>query len=635
MVFNSGITPDEVRRKLWRAWMICVSPKLGSPGRTIDVKKKQWKQIAIVLGLLPLLVFFLTRSFRVNIEEHQKYQQLFVHQFIHHENLIKDLIKAKYKIFFSYDFINKSFDLLKEDFTQLQSIPTFINQQGQDRIRALLDSQVRELSVKEEEIERFKTRNAAVKNSLRYLPELKAEILDRLSSDLQDNSGFQDDKIELVEPLLQDILQYNLTSDRALALNISFNIHQLQQLKKTINIDEKTSSIDLFILHSQIILDGQYELNRLSNRLTENNLIRSTEKIEKLYLSYYNKALKEANFYRLLSLAILLGVLIWASYLVIHRLVKINRHITQMNNSLEATLQELKRTQAQLIQTEKMSSLGQMVAGIAHEINNPVSFIYSNVKPASEYIQDLSKLLRAYEKECPNPSKHLRELSEEIELDFIQEDLNKILMSMKFGAERIQKIVLSLRSFSRLDESEIKTVNLHEGIESALVILHNKLVDDAGNPVVSVMKNYGDLPAVTCYPSQLNQVFLNILDNAIDALVDRNAPIVSETEPSKVESTQPVKNTIVITTEVARHRANSAPDCAIVRIQDNGPGIPKSIQSHIFDPFFTTKPVGKGTGLGLSIGYQIIVKKHKGTLKCFSNPQDGTEFYIEIPLHLN
>lgn len=620
--------------------MTCVSPRLVWRGKTIDVKKNQWRPIAIALVILPILVFCIAKSFRIDLEEHQSYQKHFVHEFVHHENFSKNILTAKYNVFFSYDAINTSFALLKEDFTHLQSIPKFINRQGQAEMQELLDRQAQEITLKEEAIERFKTRNSAVKNSLRYLPELKAEIVARLSSASGETSLTSEDEvgrelIALIDPLLQDILQYNLTSERSLSLKISFTINQLKNFQEKHDLNRISSSLNLLLLHSQVVLDGQYELNRLSVTLMDNKILKKTEQLEKLYLLYYSKAAQEANLYRLVSFAILLAILIWISCLVIHRLLKVNRRITQMNTSLEETLQELKRTQAQLIQTEKMSSLGQMVAGIAHEINNPVSFIYSNIKPASQYIQDLIKIIRAYELEYPTPSEQIKDLSEEIELDFIQEDLVKILMSMKFGAERIQKIVLSLRSFSRLDESEIKKVDIHEGIDSALVILQNRMLDRVGNPKISVIKHYGDLPKVTCYASQLNQVFLNILDNAIDAFPARSSDDVKKVYPSTEFSSETVDNKIFITTEVAHPPLNSQPDCVIIRIRDNGVGIPKSIQSQIFDPFFTTKPVGKGTGLGLSIGYQIIVKKHNGTLKCFSNPERGTEFYIEIPVRQN
>lgn len=286
---------------------------------------------------------------------------------------------------------------------------------------------------------------------------------------------------------------------------------------------------------------------------------------------------------------------------------------------LKQTLSELQQTQTQLIQTEKMSSLGQLVAGIAHEINNPVNFIYGNLEHAHEYTQDLLELLKLYRRLYPEPGLAIEEHIETIDLDFLVEDLPKLLSSMKVGADRIRQIVLSLRNFSRLDEAEMKAVDIHEGIDSTLLILQNRLKAKAENPAIEVVKQYGQLPLVECFVGQLNQVFMNLLSNAIDALhsYDNQRSLMEiHRNPSK----------ITITTE-----ARGAGHVAIC-IADNGPGMTEAIRARLFDPFFTTKPVGKGTGLGLSISYQIIAEKHKGTLRCVSEPGLGAEFWIEIPL---
>ena len=295
---------------------------------------------------------------------------------------------------------------------------------------------------------------------------------------------------------------------------------------------------------------------------------------------------------------------------------------------LEVTLQQLKQTQTQLIQTEKMSSLGQMVAGIAHEINNPVTFVYSNVIPAIQHTDDLLNLLNLYQKYYPQPALEIKQYIEEIELEFVQEDLPKLLNSMKIGAERIRQIVLSLRSFSRLDEAEFKAVDLHQGIDSTLLILQNRLKEQAGQVGIEVVKSYGNLPLVECYAGQMNQVFMNILVNAIDAL---NEPKTSNVEYllSDFESNDdfsPQKPTIQIQTEVV----NS--NWVMIRIVDNGPGMREQVRCKLFDPFFTTKPIGRGTGLGLSISYQIVVEKHQGQLECYSNIGQGSEFVIQIPI---
>ncbi|NEP10752.1 MAG: EAL domain-containing protein [Symploca sp. SIO2C1] len=285
----------------------------------------------------------------------------------------------------------------------------------------------------------------------------------------------------------------------------------------------------------------------------------------------------------------------------------------------QKALQELKETQAQLIQTEKMSSLGLLVAGVAHEINNPISFISGNINYAQQYTESLLKLLNLYQKHYPQPVAEIAELSQAIELDFVQEDLPKLMASMVMGSKRIKVIVQSLRNFSRLDEAQMKSVDIHEGIDSTLLILQNQLKAKAEHPGIEIIKEYGDLPLVECYPGQLNQVFLNILCNAIDVLESYRASC-----SSRKRETHP--NQITIRTEA------SPADFITVSIQDNGPGISKKVKERLFDPFFTTKPVGKGTGLGLSISYQIVVDKHQGKLECISSPGKGTEFRITIPV---
>lgn len=327
-------------------------------------------------------------------------------------------------------------------------------------------------------------------------------------------------------------------------------------------------------------------------------------------------------------------------------------------HQLERALQELQQTQAQLVQTEKMSSLGQLVAGIAHEINNPVNFIHANLPYAEQYMQDLIQLVQLYQAAYPHPVEAVQEKAEAIEVEFLTEDLAKLINSMQIGTERIRQLVLSLRNFSRLDEAAMKQVDIHEGLDNTLMILQNRLKPKSGSGGIQILKEYHNPHLIDCYAGQLNQVFMNILANAIDALESSHTEIAPAAEralqPAIATATAPstpCHQATDLPTEAAelwqRPQVLSAqrlPSISIrtmalgdgwveIRIADNGPGMSETVCQKVFDPFFTTKPVGQGTGLGMSISYQIVVEKHRGQLLCHSTPGNGTEFVIRIPIH--
>jgi PAS domain S-box-containing protein len=286
---------------------------------------------------------------------------------------------------------------------------------------------------------------------------------------------------------------------------------------------------------------------------------------------------------------------------------------------LESAFAQLHQTKSQLIHTEKMSSLGQLVAGVAHEINNPVNFIYGNISHARDYIQDLLNFIELLHEEYKELTPALQSEAEEIDLDFVLEDLPKLLSSMEVGAARIRQIVLSLRNFSRMEDAKLKAIDIHDEIETTLLLLHNRTKAKAGRVGIEIVKEYGNLPPVSCYPGQLNQVFMNLIANAIDALEEYN-------DGRSLEAIKADPGRIQIRTQ--------AIDSQRIRIQilDNGSGIPETVRDRLFDPFFTTKPAGKGTGLGLSISYQIVVEKHGGQLQCHSSPGQGAEFIIDLPV---
>ena len=295
--------------------------------------------------------------------------------------------------------------------------------------------------------------------------------------------------------------------------------------------------------------------------------------------------------------------------------------LKSQTQQLEQALSELKQAQSNLIHSEKMSSLGQLVAGVAHEINNPINFIYGNITHTRQYANSLVEVVNLYQEQYPNPLPLVQEKIKSVDLDFIISDMPKILTSMKNGAERIFGIVKSLRIFSRHDEAEMKLADIHEGIDSTLMILQSRLNAKPGLSSIQVIKEYGNLPKIECYPGQLNQVFMNIIANAIDALE-------GDSHSESIAANEANPRIIKISTKLLDS------EVVEIRISNNGPEITESVMKQLFNPFFTTKPVGKGTGLGLSIGYQIITVRHQGELQCISAPGQGAEFIIKIPISL-
>ncbi|MBD2034881.1 hybrid sensor histidine kinase/response regulator [Phormidium sp. FACHB-592] len=297
----------------------------------------------------------------------------------------------------------------------------------------------------------------------------------------------------------------------------------------------------------------------------------------------------------------------------------LEQQVEQRTTELQTALQQVQQSQVQLVQSEKMAVLGQLVAGVAHEINNPVNFIHGNLTHVQDYTDNLLAFVQLSQQHSGNAAIELQDTVADLDLEFIRQDLPKTLASMKIGTHRICEIVRSLRNFSRLDEADCKTVDIHEGINSTLLILQHRLKSTPGHPEIQIIREYGQLPLVECYAGSLNQVFMNILANAIDALEELSAKRTYQENQS-----QPSQ--ITIRTTAIDHQ------WVQVAITDNGSGIPQEIQQRIFDPFFTTKPVGKGTGMGMSISHQIITEKHGGKLTCCSTLGEGAEFVIQIPV---
>lgn len=437
---------------------------------------------------------------------------------------------------------------------------------------------------------------------------------------IEDMGGSTGKKLQIrFERILEDLSRFKEDAEqrqeRSRGELIRSNHLQLKIVMYSMTISTAIS-IALALITSQAIARPIRSLTTLSSRAIQDSnfdlkvSVHSTDEIGILSDSF--NQLSE-------SVRYLLDQQKQANQLLEEKVAERTQDLRQKNQHLHQVLEELTRSQSQILQSEKMSSLGQLVAGIAHEINNPVNFINGNLDPLETYVRDVLTLMEAYQQIYPNPPLTLQHQIDDLEPHFLAEDLKKILHSIRSGTNRIRDIILSLRNFSRLDESDLKTVNLHEGIDSTLLILQHRLKETKHRSEILVIKDYGQLPSIDCYPGQLNQVFMNLLTNAIDALNE------SSLKRSKADL-DALPPTIWIRTQTLDN------DKVAISISDNGCGIPEKLRSRLFDPFFTTKPVGQGTGLGLAIAYQIIVKTHHGTLEWESTLDPKTTFKIQIPI---
>lgn len=407
-----------------------------------------------------------------------------------------------------------------------------------------------------------------------------------------------------------------------------FNISQPELMQVKLLQGEQQNLRKVKRVESALALYTQLQSNRPTRELVYQkansslkSLLKNNQEFAVQIQESANNAAKQNQFGAVISTIVGLGASLTLAWLLSRAIARpiqeacdtLEHRVEERTQELQQVLETLLKTQSQLVQTEKMSSLGQLVAGVAHEINNPVNFIHANVTYLDEYISGLLALIKMYQQEHPQASQGIQKVIEEIDLEFLAEDLPKTLASMKVGTNRICDIVQSLRTFSRMDEAELKPVNIHDGIDSTLMILQHRLKARPEHLEIHLVKHYSDLPLVECYAGQLNQVFMNILANAIDALEEYNCD----------------RSQITISTDI-----NTQNQIKIV-IADNGSGMSESVKQRIFDPFYTTKTVGKGTGLGLSISYQIITVKHGGTLECYSTLEQGTQFVIQIPVKVS
>ena len=577
--------------------------------------------------MVVLLTFFFWQTQTFNLDQH--YQIIAHLRYVRKINAITDtdVLKSRFSLNYNYDSLVADISLLQAETYKLRDSFTKINFKVKNDFPTKLVALQSTIKQKEAKIDKFKSQNAILQNSLLYFPTVTQDLINKLNNLEEYYLSAQ------LNELLQNQLAYNLNLRNNLA-SIKDTLNELAKIK--LLPPELTNQLNNVTAHGETIIS----LKPLLDELVADIISLSTdEEINNLALSYEQASkqmLMIANYYRLLLYITAIILLTYTASL--YRLYQRNKilkivneklanKVNQRTEELENTLEKLQKSQGKLIQAEKMSSLGRLVAGVAHEINNPINFIHGNLTHINNYTQDLLNLNLLYQQEFPQTTEVIEEHIVAIDLEFLGEDLPKVISSIKAGTERVREIVTSLRTFSRLDESEIKSVDLHEGIDSTLMILNSRLQEKPSRPCeIKIIKNYGKLPLVKCYASQLNQVFLNIINNAIDAL-----ELAFDKNPHCCEPLSDKKGETIPTISISTQLNNS--NQVEVSIADNGAGITPEVQQLMFDPFFTTKSVGEGTGLGLSISYQIVTEGHGGELLWDSQPGKGSKFVILIPVN--